>query len=305
MRQTLFTPTYNRAGTLPRLYDSIKQQSFKDFVWLIIDDGSSDNTQQVVDSFINENKVQIKYVYKENGGKYTAQKLAYQLAETPYITEIDSDDTLLPNALEDFENAWIDIEKEASDIAKVSMFVVDEEGQLVGYGKYDLKVNKDFDSCWQDYVLKRHIHKELVSSLSVNKFVECVKYENYIWDNREPQKFLSEGIIWALIGRKYKTRLLMKAGRKYYYDASNSIMRGKQNYFDNLANCVYFVNDNIDYFFYNPQYFIGQEKSLISNWFKTSIPLTELFRHIKGYKHRLLFLISIIPFSIFFVYKKI
>ena len=96
MRQTIFTPTYNRADTLPRLYESIKNQEFKDFCWLIIDDGSQDNTEAIVDGFIKEGVLNITYVKKENGGKHTAQRMAYDIAKTPYITEVDSDDALLP-----------------------------------------------------------------------------------------------------------------------------------------------------------------------------------------------------------------
>lgn len=75
MRQTIFIPTYNRADTLPRLYESIKNQEFKDFCWLIIDDGSQDNTEAIVDGFIKEGVLNITYVKKENGGKHTAQRI--------------------------------------------------------------------------------------------------------------------------------------------------------------------------------------------------------------------------------------
>ena len=111
MRQTLFTPTYNRHDTLCRLYDSIKKQSFKDFIWLIIDDGSTDNTKDLVQSFVSDDIIAIKYVYKENGGKHTAMKMALDMAETPYITFIDSDDELLPNTMEEFEKEWSRIEE--------------------------------------------------------------------------------------------------------------------------------------------------------------------------------------------------
>ena len=304
MRQTLFTPTYNRADTLPRLYDSIKQQTFKDFLWLIIDDGSNDNTKEVVDSFISEGIVSIKYIHKENGGKHTAQRLAYQIAETPYITEIDSDDTLMIDALKNFEDAWVDIEEHANDIAKVSMFVECEDGTLFGYGNFCIAENTTIDAYWHDYVLKRNIHKEFVSSINVKKFNECVCYCKYEWNNRKPLKYLGESIIWSSIGRKYKTRILMKVGRKYYTDAVNSILRGNQNFFNNMINHLYFIEDNIDYFWWNPRYFLGEEKMMISDWSCSEITFFDLLKHIHSLAHKVLFLVSFIPFFIYIKNKK-
>ena len=69
---TIFTPSYNRASLIERLYCTIKAQSFKDFEWLIVDDGSTDNTHDVVQKFVEEGIVSIKYVFKRNGGKHRA-----------------------------------------------------------------------------------------------------------------------------------------------------------------------------------------------------------------------------------------
>ena len=91
---TVFTPTYNRAGLLVQLYDSLKKQTSKDFVWLIVDDGSTDNTKDVVDGFIKENKIEIDYHYKPNGGKNTAIDLAHEICKTDFIACVDSDDFL-------------------------------------------------------------------------------------------------------------------------------------------------------------------------------------------------------------------
>ena len=76
---TVFTPTYNRAHTLPRTYESLLQQECKEFIWLIIDDGSTDNTAELVKSWQSkENGFEIRYIYKENGGMHTAHNTAYE-----------------------------------------------------------------------------------------------------------------------------------------------------------------------------------------------------------------------------------
>ena len=98
---TIFTPTYNRAHLLEVAYKSlVNQKEFKnDFIWLIVDDGSSDNTKEVVKKFIDEGLIEIKYHYKENGGKYTAMNRAFDLIETEYSMCLDSDDFILENGL--------------------------------------------------------------------------------------------------------------------------------------------------------------------------------------------------------------
>ena len=76
-RLCVFTPTYNRSDTLPRVYDSLCSQTCKDFEWLVIDDGSTDNTKELIKSFIHENKFPIRYIYKDNGGLHTGYNTAY------------------------------------------------------------------------------------------------------------------------------------------------------------------------------------------------------------------------------------
>lgn len=101
MKVTLFTPTYNRAYILGQLYRSIQRQTYRDFEWLIIDDGSSDNTEELVVSWINENNdFPIRYFKQENGGKCRAINRALDLAEGELFMGVDSDDYLTRDAIE-------------------------------------------------------------------------------------------------------------------------------------------------------------------------------------------------------------
>ena len=72
---SIITPTYNRAYILPKCYESLVNQTIKDFEWIVVDDGSTDNTENLINSFIKENKIDIKYVKQENGGKPSAHNL--------------------------------------------------------------------------------------------------------------------------------------------------------------------------------------------------------------------------------------
>lgn len=103
---TVFTPSYNRAYTLTRLYESLCKQTDKSFVWLIIDDGSTDNTCELVKRFCDENKIRIEYHRQQNAGKSQAQNAAVELAESELFVCVDSDDFLTPDAVEKINSHW-------------------------------------------------------------------------------------------------------------------------------------------------------------------------------------------------------
>lgn len=98
---TIFTPTYNRRDVLERLYASLKSQTQKEFSWMIIDDGSIDGTEKLVQKWMKEKYLHIRYFYQENQGKHIAMKSAIEQCQTTWFVCVDSDDTLPPNTVED------------------------------------------------------------------------------------------------------------------------------------------------------------------------------------------------------------
>lgn len=128
---TVFTPAYNRAYTLPRTYESMKQQKNTDFIWLIVDDGSSDNTAELVKQWqAEENGFAIQYIYKENGGMHTAHNVAYELIDTELNTCVDSDDALAPDAVQIIYDAW----QKVKNKGHAGLLGLDAEfnGQVIG-----------------------------------------------------------------------------------------------------------------------------------------------------------------------------
>lgn len=104
---TVFTPAYNRASTLPRTYESLCDQECKEFIWLIVDDGSTDETASLVKEWQKkENGFEIQYIYKKNGGMHTAHNVAYENIYTELNMCIDSDDYLVDNAIERITEFW-------------------------------------------------------------------------------------------------------------------------------------------------------------------------------------------------------
>lgn len=128
---TVFTPTYNRAYVLKQCYDSLCRQTCKDFVWLIVDDGSSDNTKEIVEKWMaNDNGFEIRYVYKKNGGMHTGHNKAYELIDTELNVCIDSDDFMPDDAVELIVNFW----KENKDSSYSGILALDvyKNGQVIG-----------------------------------------------------------------------------------------------------------------------------------------------------------------------------
>lgn len=128
---TVFTPTFNRAYCLNDCYESLKRQTLKDFIWLIIDDGSSDYTSELVRSWkLNDNGFEIKYVYKENGGMHTAHNLAYEIITTELNVCIDSDDYMTDDAVEKIIELWND--KKGPEYSGIVALDIHTDGSIVG-----------------------------------------------------------------------------------------------------------------------------------------------------------------------------
>lgn len=127
---TVFTPTYNRAYTLHKCYESLKSQTNQDFKWLIIDDGSSDNTKELVQKWIDENNLDITYHYQENQGMHGAHNTAYELIDTELNVCIDSDDYMPEDAVEKILNYWK--EHKSDDLAGLIGLDAYENGEVIG-----------------------------------------------------------------------------------------------------------------------------------------------------------------------------
>lgn len=103
---TVFTPTFNRRELLTRCYESMCRQTNKDFVWMIVDDGSTDDTKKFVDEWKKNSDLEIRYIYKDNGGLHTAYNVAIENIDTELCVCIDSDDFMPDNAVELILNFW-------------------------------------------------------------------------------------------------------------------------------------------------------------------------------------------------------
>jgi len=191
---TVITPTYNRVGIIKNVYDSLLNQTNYDFEWIVIDDGSKDNTKEMIDSFIKDKKIKISYFFKQNGGKHTALNLGIKKAKGDYILILDSDDTLLPDAIEKVIKKWEQYDADKS-VACLSFLKVYPNNQTIGkeYNGSDIKSNNiDF----------RYNQNLLGDMCEVFKTEILKKYPFPVYEN---ERFLSEAIVWNQIAFDYNT----------------------------------------------------------------------------------------------------
>lgn len=185
MMLTIFTPTYNRGHLLNRIYQSLLEQECLDFEWLIVDDGSTDDTELIVKSFIDENKINIRYIYKENGGKHTAHNSAVINADGEMFLCLDSDDQLAPNAVKIINQAKSRIQdndcgfigyKQDTTGKLLSSKLADNEN--IHCGLFRLTKNQNISGEFAFVFLTEILKKYLFPVFESERFIgECILYD--------------------------------------------------------------------------------------------------------------------------------
>lgn len=196
---TVATPTYNRAVLLPRLYKSLCKQTNKNFEWLVVDDGSTDDTEVVVANMIDEKRVDIRYIRKPNGGKHTAVNLAAIEARGELIFIADSDDWLTNDSLEAVAGVYREVRGDES-FAGVCGLDVSAEGNIIGSGLPQSLIDAtpiEIREKWQ----VRGDQKEVFRTEVLRQFP---------FPEISGERFCPEALVWNRIGAKYRLRYFDK-----------------------------------------------------------------------------------------------
>lgn len=192
---TIFTPTYNRAYIIAKLYESLLSQTVKEFEWLVVDDGSTDNTENLIRSFIIDNKISVRYIKQANGGKYRAINRGACEAKGELFFIVDSDDILSNNAVERLLFHYNNI-RDDSSFAGVSGLKVTPCGQKVGGGSdYTILDCTSFDF--------RYMHN-IKGDMAEAVRTDILKL--YPFPEIDGEKFCAESMIWNKIAQRYKLR---------------------------------------------------------------------------------------------------
>lgn len=218
---TVFTPTYNRAHTLHRVFDSLMSQSHTNFEWLLINDGSTDHTDEIVDTFKQKANFPIEYIKQENLHKFLTILKAIDLAKGQYFVTIDSDDGFDFDALEKMLKYW----KEApDDTVFISVLCKDKDGNIVG----DPFPNSGFSTSIFDMRYKYKIKGDKWGMTKTDILKQIKTYVNQ--DRLLNKGFIPEGVYqfyYDLLGNHYG---INEALRTYFHDVEDE---------SSLANAYY------------------------------------------------------------------
>ena len=230
---TVFTPSYNRAYTLHKCYESLLRQTSKDFTWLIIDDGSSDNTKELVDSWINENKIEINYIYQENQGMHGAHNTAYKNIKTELNVCIDSDDYMPDDAVEKIISFWN--KNKRSDLAGIMALDAYTNRKVIG-DKFpnELKESTYFD-IYNKYGLKGD--KKLIYRSELTT--------QYPYPIFEGEKYVSLAYKYAKLDSKYKLALMNEVVCNVEYMEDGSSLNMLKQYRRNPKGFAFIRIDNM------------------------------------------------------------
>lgn len=187
---TIFTPTYNRAYIIKTLYNSLKNQTCQDFEWIIVDDESTDNTEQLIRTFENIGQG-IQYVKQIHGGKHRAINKGVKLAKGDYFLIVDSDDYLTPNAVE-LIKMWIENLKEKDKK------VCGVAGLRISSSGYSWGGIPNFES--KEYIDATNLEREKYGLLGDKAEVYSVEIlKKYPFPEYDGEYFLTEGVVWDSI----------------------------------------------------------------------------------------------------------
>ena len=239
---SVFTPTFNREKTLIRVFQSLIAQSYDAFEWIIIDDGSTDNTENLVKSFIDEAPFLIRYYKQENSGKHVAQNRAVDLAQGELFFPLDSDDTITPEALAVLWEAWQSIpDDERMNYSGVSCHCMDQFGNRIGSPwPYAPLISNDLE-----VYFKYHVTGEKWGGVRVDVMKQ--------FKNAEVKgHFLDESTVWFRIAKCYQKLYIDRCLRVYEIGQDSVQKRTRESELTNAesklhANLIY-VNEFYDWY---------------------------------------------------------
>lgn len=195
----VFTPTFNRVGLLEVLFESLRNQTVYDFEWLIVDDGSTDSTAQVIAHFDELAEFPIRYVYQENSGKQIASNLALTLCQCPIFFCVDSDDSLVDDAIENILDQWREIELRSDLAGMVSLRGTSPDKPLGTWMPKGIKEANTWD-----------LYNELGFKGDASMIFKTEVAKRYPYPVVEGECFISECISQNEIAKNYSMKLLDK-----------------------------------------------------------------------------------------------
>jgi hypothetical protein len=206
---TVFTPTYNRADTLPRAYQSLQRQTSLDFIWLVVDDGSTDDTRRLVEGWKTQSEFPIEYFYQPNAGKHNAHNLAVSKAKTELFLILDADDELLPEAISVIAAEWDRLDAAGrKDIVGLWTLCLTPDGAACG---------KPFPADRFDASLQTLRYEHDCGGERLPCFTTAI-LRQHPFPQTDPGecRYIPEAYVWSAITRRHRVRCLNVPCRIYH-----------------------------------------------------------------------------------------
>lgn len=199
---TILTPAYNRASLLPRLFDSLLRQTNKDFEWIVVDDGSTDDTRKVVANLKEKcgGAFPMGYVYKANGGKHMAINIGAERARGELLFIADSDDLLTDDALETVANSWHDISDDKSFAGIAGLDIAMDTREVIGSGL----PQEHIDCNAIDIRYRHHVTGDMKEVFRTEVLRE------FPFPEFAGERFCPEQLVWFRMARRYRLRYINK-----------------------------------------------------------------------------------------------
>lgn len=199
---TILTPTYNRASLLPRLFDSLLRQTNNDFEWIVVDDGSTDDTREVVANLKEKcgGAFPMGYVYKANGGKHMAINIGAERARGELLFIADSDDLLTDDALETVANSWHDISDDKSFAGIAGLDITMDTREVIGSGL----PQEHIDCNAIDIRYRHHVMGDMKEVFRTEVLRE------FPFPEFAGERFCPEQLVWFRMARRYRLRYINK-----------------------------------------------------------------------------------------------
>lgn len=196
---TVITPTYNRADHLRELFASLQNQTSTNFVWLVVDDGSTDNTRRMVAELTEQASFPVRYLYQENGGKHTALNRGVPTIDTPLTFIVDSDDTVTPTCMEVIER-YYNKYKDNKCIGVFSFLRCSREKGIV--------LRMPQEECVSSYVAER-VRTNRPGDMAEVFRTEALKA--FPFPSFSGERFLSEDVVWIPMSMVYQSVFINEA----------------------------------------------------------------------------------------------
>lgn len=283
---TVFTATFNRVHTLTRVKESLAAQTYRDFEWLIVDDGSTDGTEGLVREWMAVGDQPIRYVKKVNGGKHTAWNRGLDEARGQLFLSLDSDDACTPDALQVFHDVWqsIPLAARGAFVGGCSL-VMNVDGEVIG----DRFPEDVFDASADALRFHYGIRGEKWG------FLRTDVARLFPFPEMRGLRYVPESIVWGRIASKYKERYVNRALRIYHDDGNErlSAPSWQDPHAFALGAQIALQEQASRWFWHDPSFFFRTAANFSRNSWHTSVDVRNQRRSLQGKGPRALWALTL------------